>query len=89
MAKVGFYVTVQRAAACGGVKTGWILGPYPNKAAAEGHVARARNVACEVDPRCSFDAFGVSQIELFTDPAIELPPGVLNDRIELEGEIGL
>lgn len=83
MAK-GFYVTVQRTAPAG-VKTGWLLGPYPDKEAAEGHVARARNVACEIDPRCSFDAFGVSSI----DRAGELPAGVLNARIELEGEIGL
>lgn len=41
MAK-GFYVTVQRTAPAG-VKTGWLLGPYPDKEAAEGHVARARN----------------------------------------------
>lgn len=87
MAK-GFYVSVERAAPAG-VKRGWLLGPYPSKEAAKGHVQRARLKACEVDPRCAWDAFGVSSIDREGAELADLPAGVLNALIELEGELGL
>lgn len=87
MAK-GFYVTVQRTAPAG-VKTGWLLGPYPDEATARGHEMRAFAEACRVDPWCAFDAFGVSSLEREDAEWTDLPPGKLNDRIGLEGEIGL
>lgn len=40
----GFYVTVIRDSAKGR-RVGWLLGPYPTKADAEGHVQRARRTA--------------------------------------------
>lgn len=81
MAK-GFYVTVIRDSAKGR-RTGWLLGPYTTKAEAEGHVWRAQASAQAIDPRCAWDSFGVTRLERDG----ELPPGVLNSLIELDGEI--
>lgn len=53
----GFYVTVRD-----GAKLGTLLGPYPDREAAEADVDTARKMARELDPmHASFAAFGVTK----------------------------
>lgn len=74
----GFYVTVQRAKAGGGVRTGFLLGPYPTHGEALAKVDLGRRLARDADPWTAFDAFGTSKV---TTPAgTALPPGKLNQR---------
>lgn len=77
-----FYVSIVR-----GSKVGYLLGPYDSEPAARVHVGRASRSAMAVDPRAAFDSFGVVGVSL--EPGRAFPPGVLNSRIELEGEIEL
>jgi hypothetical protein len=74
----GFYVTVQRQAAGGRVRTGWLLGPYDTKLEAEARVDAGRRLAYEADPRTEWDAFGVTRLVM--KPGAELPAGKLNSR---------
>lgn len=78
----GFYCTVIRQQG-ERQRVGWLLGPYGTKAEAEGHVWRAQASAQAIDPRCAWDSFGVTRLERDG----ELPPGVLNSLIELDGEL--
>ncbi|MEX5635761.1 hypothetical protein [Parafrankia sp. FMc2] len=71
-----FYVTVRR-----GSRTGCLLGPYDTPEEAEANVERANLTACEIDPWCGFDAFGVTRV--VPRPGRTLPDGHLNDRIGL------
>jgi hypothetical protein len=75
---VGFYVTVQRQAR-GGLRTGWLLGPYETKEQAEEHVPEGKILANQADPRTAFDAFGTSGMRM--KPGANLPQGVLNERL--------
>ena len=76
-----FYVSIVR-----GSKVGYLLGPYDSEPAAREHVLRASRVAEEIDPRAHWDSFGVVGVSL--DDGKPFPSGVLNARIELDGEIG-
>lgn len=82
MAK-GFYVTIIRDDG----KVGWLLGPYDSEPEARQHVKRAVAKAEEIDPRVHWYPHGVTALERPGDEP--LPKGVLNDLIELDGEIGL
>lgn len=77
----GFYATVQRNAAGGKVRTGFLLGPYATKADAEQHVPEAKILAHQADPRTAFDAFGVTRVQM--KPGASLPEGVLNHRLPI------
>jgi hypothetical protein len=66
-----FYVTMLRDS-----RVARLAGPFDTKEQAEAMVARAREVANEVDSRSAFDAFGVSGIT-----STEHRPGTLNERL--------
>jgi hypothetical protein len=67
----GFYVSVEDNG-----HRGLLLGPYSTKAAAEGQVDRGRKLACQVNDRAEFYAYGVTRVEM--KPGRELPQGKLN-----------
>ena len=81
MAKIGFYASIQRTVR-GETKTALLLGPHDTYDQAEADRQTARKLAEMVDPRATFDAYGVSKV---TSPDDEqLPTGKLNhlrDRI--------
>jgi len=68
----GYYVTMQRQV-LGGVKTAWLLGPFPTHELALAQVDVAATKAEQIDPWMAFDARGTTA--LTTD---KLPPGKLN-----------
>lgn len=51
----GYYVTLIRDR-----RLAWLLGPYEEHSEALSNVARARQLAREVDPFSDFDAFGTA-----------------------------
>jgi hypothetical protein len=67
----GFYVTIKR-----GGRTGYLLGPFASKTAAEARVGKGVQVASEADPFAAFDLFGVTRAVM--RPGAELPAGRLN-----------
>lgn len=77
----GFYVTVIRDSDKGS-RVGWLLGPYNSEPEAREHIAEARTMAEEIDPRCAWDRFGVTGL---ARPG-ELPRGVLTALRDAERE---
>lgn len=76
---IGYYVTMIRDPGPR-QKVAWLLGPFGTKEAAEGAVKTGKTLAEEVDPRCFWDAFGVTK--LTRQPELKLPPGKLNARAD-------
>ncbi len=58
-----------------------LAGPFETHSEACGWVKRARDIACRVDPRAWFYAFGTAS----TRPEYR-KPGLLNDLLDLGGE---
>lgn len=78
----GFYVTVRRAARPE-PRTGFLLGPYDAREAAERNVELGRRLAREVDPFTAFDGFGVTRLVM--QPGARLPQGKLNHLRDNDG----
>ena len=73
---LSFYVTVIRDAKPK-KRVGWLSGPFSTLEEAEAGVPLARRIACELDPWCDFDYFGVTAIDS------DIPTqGVLQDHID-------
>lgn len=72
---IGYYVTVKD-----GKRSGFLLGPFDDHAAALARVDQARKLAEAADCRAAFYSFGTGRVEREI-----LPLGALNGRAEIPG----
>ena len=68
-----YYVT-----ALYGKQVAWLVGPFHRHADALGAVRQANTIACQLDPRCAFAAFGTTLVVNGTGV-----PGRLNAHFHL------
>ncbi|WP_226018435.1 hypothetical protein [Novosphingobium sp. FKTRR1] len=78
--QVGFYVTLLREGPKG-PRVSYLLGPYATRDEAESNVKRGWAEACDIDPRCHWDAHGVTRVETYPNL---MPKPVLANRIGLQ-----
>ena len=75
---IAYYVTLIRD----DKRVAWLAGPYATHEQALALVDRAWLKACEVDPRCHFDARGTASIDRPSATSLaEFPAGRLNGAI--------
>lgn len=62
-----WYVYVRRDTAPDrDAKVALLAGPYTSALAADGVLPKVRDLACDVDPWCAFDHFGIARLPLGT-----------------------
>jgi hypothetical protein len=71
-----YYVTV-----IDGDRFGYLAGPWPTHAEALAHVGASRRVACDLDPRAHFYAFGTARLP--DDDGVPIRAASLNGRLGL------
>jgi len=78
---MSFYVSIRRATANGGYRSGLLAGPFDTHGEALAMVPAATRAATEVDPRAHWDLFGTCRVRSLH--GVALPVGRLNAKLGL------